>query len=89
MAGLGQLLCAPYIHKSNELQEQLDTVTKRLSHVQNINERLTYMLRALTEGIFSIDPDGTITFWSRGLEKLTSITYERALGKKYSHFLLI
>jgi len=86
MAGLGQLFCAPYVKQSKDLKDQLDSVNKRFAHVQDINERLTYMLRALTEGIFAVDPDGTLTFWSKGLEKLTGITFERALGKKYTHF---
>jgi len=86
MAGIGQLLCAPYVKQSKELKEQLDSLNRRFSHVQDINQRLTYMLRALTEGIFAVDPDGTLTFWSKGLEKLTGITFERALGKKYTHF---
>lgn len=86
MAGIGQLLCAPYVKQSKELKEQLDAMNRRFAHVQDINERLTYMLRALTEGIFAVDPDGTLTFWSKGLEKLTGITFERALGKKYTHF---
>lgn len=86
MAGIGQLFCAPYVKQAKDLKDQLDAVNRRFAHVQDINERLTYMLRALTEGIFAVDPDGTLTFWSKGLEKLTGITFERALGKKYTHF---
>lgn len=86
MPHLGQLLCAPYVKQAEELEKQSEALNQRLSHIQDINERLTYMLRALTEGIFAIDPDSTITFWSNGLEKITGVSFEQALGKKYTHF---
>lgn len=69
-----------------DLQGQVAQLERRLAQEKRKTHQLIYMLKALSEGIFAIAEDGTISFWSYGLEQLLGVSYEQALGKQYLHF---
>lgn len=86
MFGFGQLFCRPQVRKIADLENQNAVLQSRVDNITETNKKLIFMVKALTQGIFTIDMEKRIDFWSHGLETMLSIPYELAVGKTYSHF---
>ena len=52
-------------------------------HIWN-NQFAGLLLDAMAEGVFTLDPDGTITSWNPAMEKITGYAAEEAIGKPCS-----
>ncbi|MCA9390362.1 PAS domain-containing sensor histidine kinase [candidate division WWE3 bacterium] len=85
MPVLGQLFCGPQLKKISDLEEELNNLKSRYQQLQKYNERLTLTVRTISQGVFSIDLEGRVDYWSRGMELLTGISKEEAVGKNYEH----
>lgn len=79
----------------SQMESKFEDVNARLSHVNELlrqslaernrlNHYLNNILESLTSGVIVTDHVGLITVFNSAAEKLTGISAESALGKKYS-----
>lgn len=69
--------------KTKQQEERYDEISK----LANFNEKLLSILQVLASGVFAIEPDGRIFFWSRGAETLTGVSEISARGRFYQKVL--
>lgn len=84
MPVLGQLI-HPQKQKLEQVQNELNALHSRYQQLYQQNEQLRFLLRTITQGVFTLDLSGKVDYWSRGMELLTGIDEGKALGKGYEH----
>ncbi|MBM4401878.1 MAG: PAS domain-containing protein [Candidatus Cloacimonetes bacterium] len=69
--------------KTGAQEERFEEIEKLV----NNNEKLLAILQVLATGVFAIEPDGRVFFWSKGAETLTGISEISARGRFYQKVL--
>jgi diguanylate cyclase (GGDEF)-like protein/PAS domain S-box-containing protein len=52
------------------------------------SDLMAFVVESIAEGVYALDTDGRITYWSKGAERITGYSKEEAVGTKCSENLL-
>lgn len=67
----------------DQLQQQLAENVKRQQELFSAHQTLQAIVTASPVGIVALDPEGTVTLWNKGAEKLFGWRADEVLGRSY------
>lgn len=68
---------------SSAFQQMRSELTRRERHLRESNQRMEAVLSSMIEGVFSMDPEGTVRMANRAACEILDLEYRNLVGKKF------